>query len=60
MSTPCPCGLSYEALVALPQLVGPGGRCTAEDQNGNTCGRRLADHPHQQPQQGTCISFFII
>ncbi len=58
MSTPCPCGLTREEL-NQHGLIGPGGRCTAEDQNGNACGRRLADHPLQQPQtQG--ISLFII
>ena len=51
----CPCGLTQEQLVACT-LVGPTGRCTAEDADGKPCGQRLADHPHQQ--QGTIHALF--
>lgn len=46
MNPSCPCGLTQEQLIALPNLVGPGGICTAIDARNQPCERRLADHPH--------------
>jgi hypothetical protein len=43
----CPCGLTREEVKEL-KMFGPGALCTALDADNNPCGKRLADHPHQQ------------
>ncbi len=53
----CPCGLPYEDVRDL-RLVGAGGVCTALDENGSPCGRRLADHPHTQAGKPMICYFF--
>lgn len=56
--TNCHCGLTYEALLAVPSLVGVGGVCTAfrKGSRSERCGELLADHPHEDGKDHPFVS----